>query len=227
MKYLTENNYIAINTLQHYIFCPHQWGLMEIENQWRENIFVVLGNIVHEKVDNPFMLENRGSLHISRSVPIYSHKYKIQGVCDVVEFVRDEKGVFIPQLNGNYSISVVEYKRGRPKIAGVINYADSIQVTAQMLCINEMFGTQCKGYVYYASIGRRCPLSNLNEKVHKLTQTLEEMQQYIKKSEVPKIQKMEHCASCSFVDVCLPKIKSKSFADLIKTSWEDVNEKTA
>jgi len=200
---------------------------MEIESQWSENIFVVLGNIVHEKVDNSFLVENRGDLHISRSLPIYSHKYKIQGVCDVVEFIKDENGVFIKQLNGKYSINVVEYKRGHPKTSGVVNYADSIQVVAQMVCMNEMFGTSCDGYVYYASVGRRCKISNFKKLVNKLSEILNEIQNYFQQKQVPKIQNMEHCANCSFSDICLPKIKNKSLKTLIKTNWEKINEETS
>lgn len=219
---MSENDYIAINTLQHYIFCPHQWGLMEIEKQWCENIFVVLGNLTHEKVDQPFLIENRNELHISRSLPIFSHKYKIQGVCDVVEFIKDKNGVYIKQLNDNYKIKVVEYKRGKPKVQNQVNYADSIQLTAQMLCINEMFGTTCEGFIYYASIGRRCKLNNFYELTNVVSKIVKEMTEFLDKKIITPINKTPHCQGCSFKKICMPKTKPKTtFDDLIQRSWQE------
>jgi len=201
---------------------------MEIENQWCENIFVVLGNIIHEKVDDPFIIENRGKLHVSRSLPISSNNFKIQGVCDVVEFIKDENGVFIKQLNGKYLINVVEYKRGKPKIANVINYADSIQVASQMICINEMFNTECSGCVYYASIGRKVKMTNFNDLVPIISILVDEIHKLFSSREVPKIKECEQCRGCSFKDICFPKVKNKKTCQLlIQSAWSKYNEKTS
>ncbi len=40
---------INIRTIQHYMYCPRRFGLLEIENAWAENVSVVLANIMHEK----------------------------------------------------------------------------------------------------------------------------------------------------------------------------------
>ena len=40
---------IAIRMLQHFLYCKHRWGLMEIDRAWAENAFIVKGNIVHER----------------------------------------------------------------------------------------------------------------------------------------------------------------------------------
>ena len=34
---------INIRTIQHYMYCPRRFGLLEIENAWAENVSVVLG----------------------------------------------------------------------------------------------------------------------------------------------------------------------------------------
>jgi CRISPR-associated exonuclease Cas4 len=41
---------INIRTIQHYMYCPRRFGLLEIENAWAENVSVVLANIMHENV---------------------------------------------------------------------------------------------------------------------------------------------------------------------------------
>mgnify|MGYP000553427600 CR=1 FL=1 len=33
---------INIRTIQHYMYCPRRFGLLEIENAWAENVSVVL-----------------------------------------------------------------------------------------------------------------------------------------------------------------------------------------
>ena len=34
---------IAIRSIQHYMYCPHRWGLLEIDKAWAENFFVTKG----------------------------------------------------------------------------------------------------------------------------------------------------------------------------------------
>lgn len=40
---------INIRTIQHYMYCPRRFGLLEIENAWVENVSVVLANIMARK----------------------------------------------------------------------------------------------------------------------------------------------------------------------------------
>ena len=41
---------INIRTIQHYMYCPRRWGLLEINNDWVENAFVVKADIMHGRV---------------------------------------------------------------------------------------------------------------------------------------------------------------------------------
>ena len=56
-----------------------------------KNTRTVQGNIVHKTVDQPLIKEKRGDKVVSRAMSVLSHELKITGVCDVVEFNRDEK----------------------------------------------------------------------------------------------------------------------------------------
>ena len=40
--------------IQHYMFCPRQWALIHIDQQWQENKLTVEGDLLHNNVDNPF-----------------------------------------------------------------------------------------------------------------------------------------------------------------------------
>ncbi len=101
-----------LSGIQHFEFCKRQWALIHIEDFWEENVRTTEGKHLHEKTDQPTIREKRGSTHIVRAMPIQSHDMKITGICDVVEFVSDPKGVEIPMLEGMFTPFPVEYKRG-------------------------------------------------------------------------------------------------------------------
>ena len=48
-----RNEEITIRSIQHYMYCPHRWGLLEIDKAWAENVFVTKANLMHERVHNP------------------------------------------------------------------------------------------------------------------------------------------------------------------------------
>ena len=41
---------IALRDIQHYLYCPHRWGLMKIDCAWAENYYVVKANLLHAGV---------------------------------------------------------------------------------------------------------------------------------------------------------------------------------
>ena len=48
----SEEDYIQLSSLQHYVFCPRQCGLMYVEDLWAENVFTARGRVLHERVDH-------------------------------------------------------------------------------------------------------------------------------------------------------------------------------
>ena len=84
------------------MFCPYQWWLIYIENEWVENVHTIQGNIVHSKVDDPNFFESRGNKKIERSVPLYSEKLGLYGIADLIEFNYENNKI--------KSINIVEYK---------------------------------------------------------------------------------------------------------------------
>ena len=86
----TEDDFILISALQHYVYCPRQCALIHVEDAWNENVFTVRGNILHEKVDSD-TYETRGTIKTVRGLRIHSFKYGLVGRCDVVEFRRINK----------------------------------------------------------------------------------------------------------------------------------------
>ena len=116
-KQIDRDEYLNINGIQHYVFCKRQWGLIEIDQSWKDNILTYTGRKLHEKADNPYISESRGKYFISRAMPIYSDILKFYGVADIVEFhkVTKDTGIKINNKNGYYKVIPIEYKSGKEK----------------------------------------------------------------------------------------------------------------
>ena len=138
----TEDDFIMISALQHYVYCPRQCGLIHVDDVWQENVYTTRGNILHEKVDTD-TYESRGTVKTIRGLRIHSFQYGIVGRCDVVEIRSSEKGE---------TILPVEFKSGKPKE----NISDKVQLCAQAICLEEMLKTKIKqGAFFYGKIRRR------------------------------------------------------------------------
>ncbi|MEG1107116.1 MAG: Dna2/Cas4 domain-containing protein, partial [Eubacterium sp.] len=130
MKTYDEEDYLMLSGIQHFEFCRRQWALIHIEQQWEENLRTVEGNIMHEKAHDGLFTEKRKNIIVTRGMRVFSKTLGISGICDVVEFHRDDLiGVEIFGREGKYCIYPIEYKRGEPKE----NDADILQLTAQAM----------------------------------------------------------------------------------------------
>ena len=77
MKVYNEEDYLMLSGIQHFAFCPRQWALIHIENQWEE---------MHKRAHDGPQIETRKNLVVSRQMKVYSKYLGISGICDVVEF---------------------------------------------------------------------------------------------------------------------------------------------
>lgn len=205
MDYNDEEDYLMLSGIQHFQFCKRQWALIHIEQQWEENVQTVEGQQLHQKADDPFIREKRGEKLIVRAMPIKSHRLRIAGVCDVVEFVKDKNGISIFGEEGKYMVFPVEYKRGKPKK----DDSDILQLTAQAMCLEEMFVCDIDtGFLYYNEIKHRVEIPITSEYKNKVCSIVTEMQDYYKRRHTPKVKTGTFCKSCSLQNICLPHIMS-------------------
>lgn len=145
---------INIRTIQHYMYCPRRFGLLEIENAWVENVSVVLANIMHENVHSGKHQFKSNNKVVLSSVTLYNDELDLYGVADCIEFCKNKDGVPIDGLDGKYTVRLVEYKPTQPK-DGSIRETDAIQVFAQKLCADYIWKCNSEGYIYYADTRKR------------------------------------------------------------------------
>ena len=212
---------ITIRSIQHYLYCPHRWGLMEIDKAWAENIYVTKANLMHERVHNPEKSYALRGKKVFTSVPVYNdcEGYDLYGVTDCLELSKDEKGISVNGSDEKYRIAIVEYKPTKPNN---VDYRmdDLMQVFAQKTCVDHVFGGDCDGIIYYADVKKRVTLPlRQNYEVYdlQLKQILKEMRKYLESGKIPAIKKGQKCSGCSMKDLCMHSIKPiKDFRTEIK-----------
>lgn len=207
---ISIEEYLLLSGIQHFCFCKRQWGLIHIENQWEDNVRTFGGTLMHQRADDPFFTESRGTIVISRSMPIISHKLKLTGVADVVEFHKIEaaqKGIQLKDRSGGWKVIPIEYKYGQPKE----HNSDKVQLCAQAICLEEMFNTSIEsGNIYYGKIKHRIDVvfnQQLRDEVHNL---VGQMYEYYNKEKTPIGLLEEQCKNCSLKNICLPELSQKS-----------------
>lgn len=199
-----ESDLLAISALQHLLFCERQCALIHVEQLWVENILTSKGRHEHERVDSG-LEESRGSLRITRGLPIRSFHFGLIGKSDVVEFLRAPPGVIGGQVDGwtgQWLPSPVEYKHGRSKG----NNCDRVQLCAQALCLEEMMDVEIpQGALFYQTTRRR-EVVEMNSALRQETEAaIVRLHRLIEEGQTPPAVNDGRCRSCSLKDLCLPK----------------------
>jgi CRISPR-associated exonuclease Cas4 len=160
-----------------------------VEQAWAEDAATAEGRILHERVDagRP---ETRPGVRIARGLAIRSFALGVIGRADVVEFVGRPPVPF-----------PVEYKRGKPKA----HRADEVQLCAQAICLEEMFGLAVpEGALFYATTRRRLPVA-LDAGLRALTaRTAAAARANIAAGHTPPPVFGPACRRCSLLELCQP-----------------------
>lgn len=180
---------IMISALNHYLFCPRRCCLVHVEQVWSENIYTMRGNDVHENVHAESTHDLTG-VRYERALPIWSSRLNLIGKADLVEF---QDGLPYP----------VEYKAGRHKEFE----NDFIQLCAQALCIEEMFGVAVpKGALYWHGSRERREVI-FNEAMRaEVARVVEAVRGLLGQRQVPPPVNDKRCNGCSLKESCLPSV---------------------
>lgn len=214
MKWSDDYDRLPLSSLKQFVYCQRRYALMYIENEWGSNYKIVEGDLLHDKVDNPFFNEKRVDTHISRSVPVYSNRLGLYGVADIVEFYKDQNGIEIEGKKGLWKLCPLEYKNGKPEKSSADNY----QICAQAICLEEMFNTKIEnGNIYYGKLKRRVLVEITKSMKDSVVIKVDEMKTLLMNNTIPEVPDDQNCSLCSLVDICMPYIidKRKIFRDRI------------
>lgn len=183
-----EEALIPLSALQHFLFCPRQCALIHVEQLWAEDAATAEGRAMHQRADTA-LPERRQGTKILRALTLRSFTLGVTGKADIVE-MRD--GQPYP----------VEYKRGRPKA----HRADEVQLCAQAMCLEEMFGaTVPQGALFYGATRRRMEVA-FDEALRLLTQDVARQTRVLLTSgQTPPPEFKSGCANCSLHDHCAPE----------------------
>jgi CRISPR-associated exonuclease Cas4 len=180
---------VLISALQHFSYCPRQCGLIHLEQAWDENLYTLRGRRVHEQVDVPGGETTQG-VRVERGLPLWSDRLGLVGKADVVEF---HAGVPLP----------VEYKHGPRRRSR----HDELQLAAQALCLEEMFGAAvARGVLYHHTSRRRREVvigPALRSAVEDATRLVRSL---IRSGRLPGAVNDSRCDKCSLRESCLPTV---------------------
>lgn len=214
-----EEEYLQISGLQHFAFCRRQWALIHIEQQWKENLRTVEGELLHRRAHNEQLRERRGDVLILRGLSVSSPNLGVSGQCDVVEFHADPNGISLQGEKGFWRPYPIEYKRGAPKE----HQADELQLCAQAMCLEEMLCcTITEGALFYGDTRRRTEVTFTDELRSRVASLLKEMHQIYRRGYTPKVKPAKGCSACSLKEICLPVLlRSKEVGVYLRRAMED------
>lgn len=197
---------IMLSALQHWSYCPRQCALIHLEQAFDENVHTMRGNAAHERVDEPGF-ESFEEVRSERALPVWSERLGLIGKCDVVEFHPDGK------------IYPVEYKHGRKKL----QVHDDLQLAAQAMCLEEMFGKPIlKGAIYHHTSRRRREVVFTLEMRQQVADTVAAIRAMFMAEKLPTPANDARCKECSLNDICQPQAMTHcaTHTTLEKTLYE-------
>lgn len=208
--YYNDEDMLKLSGIQHYMYCPRQWALIHIEQQWDDNRLTAEGELLHKNVDNPAYRQKNGDIITLRAVHIASHSLGLYGISDAIELIHsdtEDDAITHPRYAGWWKPYPVEYKRGHRKQ----DERDEVQLTAQVICLEEMYGIHIpEAALFYYETQHRESIT-INSHLRKLTYDLSEaMHKTFISGITPKAVEQKGCKNCSLLDICIPELTMKT-----------------
>jgi CRISPR-associated exonuclease Cas4 len=184
---------VLISALQHWSYCPRQCGLIHLDQAWDENLYTLRGRHVHDQVDTPAG-EWEHDVWVERALPLWSNRLGLIGKADVVEF-HDE----VPYP--------VEYKHGPRRQ----RRHDDLQLAAQALCLEEMFGRPVpRGALFHHGSRRRREVAITPALRHTVKEAVAAVRAMLRSRKLPAAVNDARCDKCSLRESCLPAITDRT-----------------
>lgn len=218
-----EREVLPLSLLNDYLYCRRRAALKLVEG-WREgNEHTERGELVHEHADfvgyESQFSDSGGPIVVLRALPVWSDRLGLNGKCDIVEVHGLPPGAVVKSRISNLKslttakLRPVEFKLGKRRQWE----NDDVQLCAQALCLEEMFGLPVeRGAVFHAKSKRRREVEFTPE-LRALTERavagvyalLRESEISGRRSQIAPLPPAEYrraCQECSLFDLCLPRV---------------------
>jgi CRISPR-associated exonuclease Cas4 len=211
---------LPLSALNDFLYCERRAALKFVEGLRGANEHTVLGDLAHAHVDTPGY-EQRAGWELLRALPLFSDKLGLSGKADLVEIQRpDFRESQICDLKSEMharqrvqAARPVEYKKGPKRRFD----NDEVQLCAQALCLEEMFGvTVDAGAIYHAASAARTEVVFDQTLRERTLSTISNLRSLISNSRIPPAGFKPQCDGCSLRDVCLPEAAGRRAALLFK-----------
>ena len=161
---------------------------------------------MHEHVDSG-VSETRKKIRYERGVYVSSERYNLVGKLDLLE-IDLTTGILTP----------VEYKKGKHDIS------DLVQLTAQVLCLEEMNNIDIlKGVMWSYSTRKRTNIEITAELRNTTIEIIENTSKILDNDKAPTASYKRVCKGCSLFDICQPLlIENDKSAMYIKNLFKGV-----
>lgn len=181
---------LPLSLLNDYLYCPRRAALKIVEGWRSANQHTERGDIVHEHSDLAGYEVAKG-VTLLRALPVFSERLGLNGKCDIVE--KHAEGALRP----------IEFKLGKRRQWE----NDDVQLCAQAMCLEEMFGTNIpRGAVFHADSKRRREVEFTAELRTRTEAAGRELHALQDSERVPPAVFKPACEECSLFDICLPKV---------------------
>ena len=199
---------IPISRIAHAGYCLRRAALLTNEQVWEENADTAKGRAEHEQVHTQ-RVERRGRTVTLYEYEVFSQRLGIAGKCDCIEAEQQEDGCRIPGVGFPVSLYPVEYKHG--KLRSEEEY--EMQLCAQALCLEEMFGTRIpEGALFYVSSHRRKTVALDGALRAKVLRTVQVLDQIRRSFQIPPAEQGPRCRRCSLREICMPGLAASAAA---------------
>ena len=161
-----------------------------MEGDFKDNLHTARGTAEHDRVDKSGWATTREGARAEYALPIWSDRLGLVGKCDVVELWPD----------GN--IYPVEYKHGGRK--NRLN--DDLQLAAQAMCLEEMFGKPVtQGAIFHHTSRRRREVNITTELRQQVADTIAAIRAMLAIGKLPPPANDARCKECSLNEICQPQ----------------------
>lgn len=185
---MDESLTIRLSSLEHYVYCPRQCALIDVEGQWEDNRHIVKGHRVHTRADSGDTTQSAGKTTL-RSIPLWSERHRLVGRADVIEI-------------SDAGLTPVEYKAGTRH-----GDAADVQLCAQAICLEEMFDTTIeRGYLWLGASRRRVAVELDDVLRSRTVDVIDSIRSMLVSAQMPVAPADRRCDECQLLHRCLPTL---------------------